>query len=376
MHRIIAHIGDAKCGSTAIQKSLKFSRSELEEKFSLFYRTGALENHALLSSLIGDRTSEDPTMIGSRVDEMVDDIKQTLAITGTHIFSAELFLSKGPKKFSEILNRIGFEDYLIDVICYIRSPDGFYLSSVQEKSKFRGRYTTPDKFARPVSSWLDDWKMHPKTRSLTVKKFSRDALLNQSVISDFDSEVSNIVGLDSLNLPEFRANETLSAEQMVVSQWFGLERLPEQNLLRHPESKKLTRFFFNMNSMGLVGNKPELIPAVRQKILDNHMNYFRKINKDYGLEFELLKEHSTNASLYQQAKKPDTESVDGILENLDHELVEDLKRIVDTAYKRNGTSNWLTPRTLKRNLMRRYRVKNIQFIGALIKYKSEINLAY
>ncbi|MBV1896553.1 MAG: hypothetical protein KUG70_08855 [Rhodobacteraceae bacterium] len=375
MHRIIAHIGDAKCGSSAIQKSLKFCRLELEEKFSLFYRTGALANHALLISLIGEQTSEDPAMIGSRVDEIVDDIRQTLAITGTHIFSAEHFLKIGPKKFSEILNRIGFEDYLVDVICYIRSPDGFYLSSVQQQFKVGGRYTTPDKFARPVSSWLDDWKMHPKTRSLTVKKFSRDALLNQSVISDFDSEVCNLVGLDSLNLPERRANETLSAEQMVVLQWFRLEHLPKHDRLRHPESKKLTRFFFNMNATGMVGNKPELIPAVRQTILDNHMNSFRKISKNYGLEFELLRGSSTNASLYQDAKRPDEESVDGILAILDHELVEDLKRIVDTAYKRFATSNWLTPRSLKRDLMRKYRVENTQFIGALRKYKKEINLA-
>lgn len=370
MKRIIAHIGDAKCGSSAIQRSLYDRKVELEEKYSIHYRTGSVKSHAPLVSLIAGRSRTSVDIVQRRAAEIVYEVGERINSEGVHIFSSENLMRIGPEKFKELLSRVGFEEYLVDVICYVRSPEDHYLSFTQQALKGNIRFTTPEKSRRPLHELLENWKCHEYTNSLTVKKFAREALPDGDIVKGFDTEVCRLLGLKDLGNVKnsTRVNETLSAEQMVVLQWFRSQRLTEYEGMFHPESNSLIRFFKNINATNLVGNKPVLNRAAKECVLKNNHDVFQSLKSGYGIHFKSIEDLKKNGKYIAPEVDYDSVSVAGILDLVDFDLVDDLKISANNVYKRSGSLMSLENTPLGNEIVSKYNIEIDQYDNSLNQY--------
>jgi hypothetical protein len=283
----ILHLGDTKTGSTSIQQSLFEMREPLAGRGVLYCVPQGKESHLVYARVVSGkqktrdaergkrRSGKEASIVAANRREIGE-----LVASGrfTHsIYSGEGYLISGPQQVARIVEFVEAQRDGFHAIAYIRSPESMYLSSVQQGLKRRDKVRPPDDFFHPYVQSIDNWASHPACRSFTLRHFDRARLVDGSVVRDFQNVLSQFFDFGGLSLPEKHANESLSAEQMIVLQEYR-RLLADGRQARGGESlSRLVRLFQTMyadhkrNGGGPIAHtRPELDPDIAAMIRGNH----------------------------------------------------------------------------------------------------------
>jgi hypothetical protein len=260
MAKFILHVGDAKCGSTSIQGSLKQARASLLAK-GVLYETGSSGfNHVDLVRLVRPHARGNLEEALVRGKEIVEILRATLKKDQTVLLSAENLLTLPPEDFLPILRQISPEDPEIKVVAYVRAPTDMYLSFAQQALKGNRAFPQPDSFHRPLDLHLAAWRDFPFVSELRVRPFDRKRLAGGDVTEDFAGVLQDLTGHE-IALPQMGRNRSLSAEQMIVLQHLRRSVLPDHDGKLHPISARYIGWFLQLNKVEMIGHKPGLSGA-------------------------------------------------------------------------------------------------------------------
>lgn len=260
MAKFIIHVGDAKCGSTSIQGSLKQARPSLLAK-GLVYETGSSGfNHVDLVRLVRPHARGNLEESLLRGKEIVETLRATLKKDQTVLLSAENLLTLPPEEFLPILRQISPEDPEIKVVAYVRAPTDMYLSYAQQALKGTRYFPQPDSFHRPLDQRLSAWRDFPYVSEIRVRPFDRKRLTGGDVTEDFAGVLQDLTGQE-IALPQTARNRSLSAEQMIALQHLRRSALPDHDGKLHPISARYIGWFLQLNKVEMIGRKPGLSGA-------------------------------------------------------------------------------------------------------------------
>lgn len=266
MTKFIVHIGDGKCGSTAIQNALYQSRNDLKQRGIYFDTLARNSGHTTLSLLAGQRSR---AATGKREALAHDILKLLQDGSGDYdwvILSAENFVNLTPQSAAGLVASIGHPIEAIDVIAYVRNPPAMYASSIQQIIKGSHLFPPPESYHRRIDHKLQAWQAWIGADRMEVRVFDRRHLLGGDVVADFESYLSHVTG-EAVCLSSETANRSLSAEQARVLQIFRSAVYPDSPNVILPKSTVLAQFFDRLNQIKLVGNPAELSDLARAVVL-------------------------------------------------------------------------------------------------------------
>ena len=321
MPKFVLHIGDGKCGSSAIQAALFDARAELAKigiAYDAHQRTGG--NYSF-GTLIGKRTRGNDRQQRQLAEQVVARLRQIADTAGYVIISSESFLSMDPDDVIEILGMISDDITSIDTVAYVRNPLSMYLSLAQQSVKASHRFPSPDKYDRPINDFVAKWRGCSLVNSVTVRLFDRTTLVGHNVVADFEMIVRRLTGIDAIQLEHIDENTSLSAEQMVVMQDFRRRFHGKRDNRWTPDTTRLINFFTSMNEGGVVGHKPELSLEASAWIAHRSQEITTWLNEECGVAIDT----ATHALLPEGI---DWSKVHNILAKVDRDTMRQLKMLV------------------------------------------------
>lgn len=326
---IILHIGDGKCGSTAIQSSLNSARNKLEEYGILYYpikrNGGHFEYYRLLGKKL--RTGND-----SAKEKATNNLsEQASIINNGHInyvvISAEPFFMLAKPLIAKLIELLSPLGSRIHVLAYLRYPENLFISRVQQVIKADHRIPTPESYKRDFTQPFRHWASMEECVSLTANLLEPDRLIGGSVVSDFAAQLSAITGQELIGLPDRRENPSLSSEQMIVLQDFR-RRFCEAEAGRFiPRSNAVLTLFNEINSeFGRVGSKPLLRPDYADLIRARHAEIMLAIHRMFPwMELERL---YSNLPVRQRTPPATTSKVAELVTDHDEAIEESLRNLI------------------------------------------------
>lgn len=275
---LVLHLGDAKCGSSALQDSLYVKRGDLYEN-GILYETGPkYRNHFLIGNLLGQSTrSADPDQ-ETYAHDMLKEIARRAHGTDHTIISSERLLLTDPNRFLDLLDRYRINISEIHAIAYVREPRSMYASLVQQELKASYRFRSPLEYRRPLDRFVALWQEAIGKNRLNVRVFDRATLLGGDITSDFSSYLKSTLGKFIVDLPARDSNSSLSAEQLIVLQILR-RKLPESFEGKfHSDSNAVISSFTRMNKNGIIGNPIRLNSQVSKIISAGNRDILKRMN--------------------------------------------------------------------------------------------------
>lgn len=325
---LIMHIGDGKCGSSAIQSALHLQRDALSEAGILFDTGPSRRDHFLLTTLLGKITR---SSISGQVEYAERNLHSMAARMADHdhvLISDESLFGAEPAKVMELLDNAGLDTSSTRAVAYVRPPCSMYPSLIQQQLKGRFRFIRPDKYNRPIHKFIAYWQKVLGREMLTVRLFDRDRLLGQDVVTDFAAFLKNTTGRAVPDLPKNQKNSSLSAEQIIVLQALRRSLPPEADGKFHHESDQLISAFGRMNAAGQIGGAVRLSTAAEAVIHKNNTAIVAQVNR---LVPNLAMETGASAAARNHAPgdRPwqNNPSVAAVLQDVDGKLVALLSQI-------------------------------------------------
>ena len=325
MTRFIVHIGDGKCGSSAIQASLYEERARLRGMGIGYESHSPTAGNYCLVTLMGQETRGNDAEQRDLAEKQIEALAAKAADCDHIVLSNEALLQLGPDALPDVLSRISPDIERIDVVAYVRDPSSMYLSILQQTLKASYTYSAPDDYSRPIDEWLQNWRSHPAIDSVTVRLFDRGEMVGASAIADFAQVFGAITGMSDFSLPEQDQNTSLCAEQMIILQEFRHRFCHRHNKKNTPESVRLVRFFENLNRAGLPGTKPALVADANTEIRSRHAEMVRVLMDDYGVR---LKATPTPDPPARAPEERNWTSVSNLLEDFSADMIARLKLFI------------------------------------------------
>ena len=280
--QLIIHLGDGKCGSTAIQGSLFDARKILSANKIIYYppnRTGHFSYITFFDGKTRGDNDKALAMARNNFSELTELVKSDPP--DFILFSSESFFSIPPDRLLELLAPLCSGEVKVHIIAYIRCPAEQYLSQVQQIIKASHRIIEPKEYFRDITINLVRWLEYPQTASMTVKQFRKEKLIGGSVVLDFEDVLKKITCRE-ITLPDVVSNASLSAEQIIVLQRYRQNFFAADDGFFQPGSNQLIHFFESINLVdGLVKTKPRLAPWLPLQITSRHANVIKKIQERF-----------------------------------------------------------------------------------------------
>lgn len=328
---VLIHIGDAKCGSSSIQASLYSYRETLLDHGVIYHPASTSNGHYSYITLLGGRTRGDDT---NQAEMARKNLRETSDLVSKHnprylILSAENFFGVNPALISNLIDdALGFLTKK-HVISFLRHPVDLYLSTVQQQLKADHKFSAPETFKRDLVRPFKLWAAQKDLESVSVRLFSANHMKDKSVIAEFNSVLSKITNDESINLPDMRANTSLSAEQMIVLQDFRKDFLSERSGFFDPKSSKIVDLFNKLNEINknVIGTKPELLDAVSACIMSKNSENIAAAEKAFpGIGLQNLHPRPDTGS---DSNKVDWSSdVRSIIKKYDPKILDAFKQLI------------------------------------------------
>ncbi|SFA61523.1 hypothetical protein SAMN04487972_13712 [Paracoccus halophilus] len=338
---LVLHIGDGKCGSTAIQHALHEQRLQLRASGILFDTGPSRRDHFLLTTLIGRVTrSSGPGQIEYARHNLTSLVKQ--AVDYNHVLiSSEGLLSADPKEVLDLLAHTGLDTSDVRAIAYVREPCSMYPSLIQQQLKGSSKYTAPGDYRRPLDLFVHRWQTTLGVKRVSVRLFDRRSLLDGDVVKDFSTTLGSMIGDSLPELTGAQVNTSLSAEQLIILQ--SLQRkLPKESQGKFtPDANRLISFFQSLNSGGMIGNSIKLNEKASSLIASNNMSIVSNLNKLVpGLGMAIPSVNGSSLQVSKVAWQGDG-SVAEVLLNVNESLVDTLSLLVNDKNLRPQASQEL-----------------------------------
>lgn len=329
--QVIIHIGDAKCGSSAIQASLFAAEEALLARGIIYHAPRSTNGHSSYITLMGGQTRGDNDEQAALARRNVAETRELIA---THrprylLLSAENFFTLAPERVTRVLSEvIGGEPEAVHILGFLRHPVGFYLSGIQQELKASHEFLGPADFQRDMASTFRRWLNWPACASVTARLFDRRFLTEGSAVAECASVLRNITGQDDLSLSDADQNTSLSAEQTILLQQFRRDFLAEHKNRFRAGSNRLVRFFEALNAQfGLVGTRARLTQEVRSCIQQNNEPFIREVDTLFP-DLGMMASQDVGQLPWEEASKGWSQGVETILQEYDPKILERLRCLV------------------------------------------------
>lgn len=329
MKKIIVHIGQAKTGTTALQRFLsKNSKSLLKQ--GLVYPTPKFgHNHSalnlpfarkvqrgLVNRLGSDLVEARKVSVGYWQDAIAEaeaDPHSTMLLSSEY-FSGNADLKNLP---SFVRNLSGFSGE-VDFVYYVRRPSERFTSSLQQHIKASHKIPNIQEIKLPFLKGLRD------VANLKIRHFSRNALINGDIVDDFCS-VNNIY-TGGLKVPSSEANTSISAEGMILLQEYRrLNHSGSNNVFTADTSEYIKAISGEEQKSPRKYTKPVLRECFAAK-LDADSPVLEWLSKVYNID--LRKPNNIKPSEYRDINE--VREVSQLI-GFDADLVEELRVAVERA---------------------------------------------
>ncbi|MCE8421140.1 hypothetical protein LZ190_21155 [Rhodovulum sulfidophilum] len=326
---LILHVGDGKCGSSALQDSLHISRDYLLDKGFLYETGPKRRNHFLVGNLLGKKTRSLEANQDTSAREILEAVAQrSKGVSHTIISSENLFLTN-PDKVLSLLRDYKIDTTEIYVIAYVREPTSMYASLIQQELKASYRFQRPQDYCRPIDRFASLWKDAVGADSFDLRLFDRKRLVEGSIISDFTAWLNQVISGAGINLPRRESNGSVSAEQLISLQRMRKDLPNHIEGKFHPKSNAIISAFMQMNKSGIIGNKVKLNHATRETILLKNTGVAKRINDMVKEDFFPVADQATKPSHNMKGVEQENVSdVSVVLDNVDTNLVELFSRVI------------------------------------------------
>ena len=322
MTNLIVHIGDGRCGSSAIQAALFDAQAALRDAGIGYYSHHRTSGNFCLGTLVGKSTRGNDAQQRKYALKAIDELKIISKSVDYIVISSESFLSIEPNDIIELLKSIDPAPRQVDVISYVRDPLGMYLSLAQQSIKASYRFPRPDRYIRPIDRYLASWQCHPEVNSLNVRMFDRKHLVEGNAVADFELLLRDLTGKVEIELEHINENTSLSSEQMVVLQDYRSRFCREIEGKSAAGSSRLIEMFTAMNASGLVGSKPALNERAAQLVLKGNDDIISRINHRYRLSINCPK------SIEVPSSDTDWSKISSILTPIETDYLHHLKMFI------------------------------------------------
>lgn len=342
---IIIHIGDGKCGSSAIQNSLKAQNDELSLNHNILYHPIS-NNHFQYVSLIKTRMRNNVSSAIQSSKKNINEIEDIILNKTSYnyvLFSGESFFDQRPESVLSLLSNIIFKDTKIYIIAYVRDPVDHYLSKMQQRLKSNSKIKDPIHFRRDIYYSLISWQTHPRVFQMIVRPFRHNSLVKGEVVTDFSNILYKITGSEIELVPQ-KSNISMSAEQMIVLQDFRREHLSNCDENKSYYSNLLIKFFKDINNIeGMVKSKPLLNSWIACSIAENHKDIVQKLDQDFPslnfFENASINPYNTRRFSNHQQKN----DVRDILANFDENII-NLFKYINPIFVNELSEDWFLER--------------------------------
>jgi len=281
---VILHVGDAKCGSSAIQASLNRAKGDLLEQGILYHPPPRTDSHACYITMLGGKTRGDNDKL---LDLARTNILETGELIRRHaprhlILSSEYFFMAPPRALLALLEDIGCAPSApCHVMAFLRHPAPLYLSTVQQMLKASHVFPLPQSYLHDISAILR-WRQEPRCAGLSLRRFDRARLVGGSVVPEFQEYLRKITGRTDIELPDTVENVSISAEQTILLQQFRRDFLADRKDQFHLQSNRLIQVFERLNAaFGRVGTRASLRPEVRACLIDRHLSILQRLDDQF-----------------------------------------------------------------------------------------------
>lgn len=329
--QVIVHIGDAKCGSSAIQASLFAASEELLTCGVLYHAPQPNSGHFSYITLLKGKTrgnnEEQQKIARNNIVETRDLISKYkpnyLVLSGESLFNVP------PSDIIGLCQDIiGTPLKQLHVIAFLRHPVELYLSSTIQTLKASHEFNSPLRYARETPATFRRWRAFSECTSLTVRLMDRAHLAQGSVVAEFRNILRGFTGLTNLKLEDHDENVSLSAEQAVLLQRFRRDFLPNEKDKFCVGSNRLVRFFEKLNTTcGLVGVKPTLKPEVESCILQKNLQFMHELDEIFP-ELGMVASRNKKIFPWGEASKLWTGDLGAIIEGYDPMMVTQLEHLI------------------------------------------------
>ncbi len=218
---LVLHIGFPKTGTTSLQKCLQKNKDLLEGK-GVFYPLPTNDFKQRSLKLLVNKhwkpgDDHDPTLRNIR--DMLTQFTRERP-NGHVVLSCEELANAFMSDYSDApLGRLRefLEPWLNDIriIAYLRGPEEYYLSMMQENLKRSYCIVPPSDFRTDFSSIIRRFE-EALNASATVHAFDRTTLKGGDLIEDFFQQIRDLVDLDTSAFERITSNEALSAEILFI----------------------------------------------------------------------------------------------------------------------------------------------------------------
>ncbi|MEG5067187.1 tetratricopeptide repeat protein [Microcoleus sp. B3-A4] len=344
--KILIHIGTAKTGSTAIQKSLTFSFKNNQN--NILY---AGLPHCKIAPLYYQEYKDLPrgflyhyseSEFKDLKEEYKTNLFNLLRIHQNIILSSEyfsVFKFKQIEKLRIDLDNIGGCEY--QILVYIREPASYYLSLAQQQLKASSSFTSPRNYHYTFMNTVNLWSKVFSPEQLNIRIFNREFFPEGSVILDFQNCVEKFFNKKiKLDLGSSDANESLSAESMIILQKYRQFVYPNEDNVFKKDSNILISYL-QKSKNEILQTKPQLLEKVASYIRKKHEEDIYSLKNIYGINLQnLSKEHSDSSpEISQEDSAIDASSIEDILENFDINIVINLLLWIARNNFSNSTTN-------------------------------------
>lgn len=314
----IIHIGDGKCGSTSLQRSLYDHREALATNGLIYDTISPQSAHFSAITLIGGQTRGNDLEQKARAKKTLKKIQEHDLVGKTVLLSAENFFTHDPAEVLTLCNRISARVGKVTAIGYVREPSSMYLSLVQQTLKANHIFPSPERYSRPLQKYVGAWREALGHEHVYISSFDKRCLYGRDISLDFSRKVSQITEKNIL-LTSREQNSGLLAEQMIAMQSVRRTFFSDSAGTRAVKSDKLEKLFMRLNDIKKVGTDTKLREDIAQVIKNQQGREFLEVIPAYEREIY----ESSGYSLYSEPatdKLASSEEVGSILSTYDAKL--------------------------------------------------------
>ncbi len=273
--KVLLHIGHHKTGSTALQRSLAQSRRFLRRGGILYPRLSGWwsVHHALFPHFFGVEYCDPYVLrrLGRSSQQSLEtsraawqELRSQVARLKPEklILSSETFFTAGyhaqMERLGNILRELSDE---IEIVCYVRNPAEWVLSSFSTQIQMDSRFQWP-----PPGLREDVLKAYEVVRpaKFHVIKYASESLLGGNITQDFGSRFIE-GGLH--NASSRRINVSLSAEAMVLMEKYVCYHRASRKQPMPLRQQLFRRILRHVDSMLEGFEEPRLVPAAEASIM-------------------------------------------------------------------------------------------------------------
>ena len=321
----ILHFGFPKTGTTFLQQFFRRNAAALKQAGIAYPLPDKDFKQRALKHLVAKTPSP------SRSDELFR-LRDTLdaewacapdvnILLSVEEISSPLMSRIRPDTVAAIRDFIHRDGHPVRLLVYVRRPEDFYLSMMQEKFKRSGGLVPPADFRTDFAAIIRIYEEAFETRAI-VRPFERQQWREGDLLVDFFDQIRDLADVDvaALSPPAGRANESLSAETMFALDL--LRRFPdsmtEKHLYSFAESERLWRKLRDIAEEAGYTRKPRLFAPVAETVAAANRHDADELLSRYGVRFH------TRPEVSDDPPPPDTgrlSDLEGILPlNRDHAL--------------------------------------------------------